>query len=526
MVKKYATFFFLLTGFFINAQEIGLPTDFRQHNITEYNSNLWNPVFSLDRNAPSSIAFWSRYQWQHIDSDPSSLFLTYTGKINSKSSFGVGFMQHNTGIFANTGGIVNYAYAFDLGNKMQLSVGINLFGFSSELADDRYQPDPNINLPQMRVSNAFIMQFAPGIRFSADKFGIGLVSDNLIDYNFSTNTGNSDTDERTFTGMLDYRFPLSLFSWADRAYLMPMLYVRSVPYGDTQIGLNALLSSDKFWLQGGYNSFYGISGGLGGRFFKHLSLGALIEVGVDTELKGKDPSFELVAAYAWAIPENKKMVVGLDEDMEEVPLEKKEELEAEVQKVEKPADTEVVITDDTPKKDKKKKRTKRKSKKVLEEEMRLEMELAVAKNLKEKQEAEALAEAVRREEKRKLDSLKQVELAFSRKINADLEMIAARKKAGKPITKGHYEEVERLDGEKAGFYLIANVYGTQKYRDLFIQGLQKKGIDARSVFVPTKKFDYVYLERYDTLGEAEEARDSKFDGKYTDRIWIFRILGD
>lgn len=524
MVKKYATFLFLLTGFLIKAQEVGLPTDFRQHNLTEYNSNLWNPVFSLDRNGPSSIAFWSRYQWQHIDSDPSSLFLTYTGRINPKSSFGIGFMQHNTGVFANTGGMVNYAYAFDLGNKMRLSVGLNLFGFNNELADDRYRPDPDIDLPQMSVSDAFIMQLAPGIRFSVDRFGIGLVSDNLFDYNFSTNKGHSDGEERTFAGMVDYRFPLTLFSWTDGAYLLPMLYIRSVPYGDTQIGLNALLSSDKFWVQGGYNSFYGVSGGLGGRFFKHLSLGALIEAGTDPELKGKDPSFELVAAYSWGAPASSKKEVGLDEDMEEIPLPKKED--RKVEKVKKPQDTEVVMADKAPKKEKKQKRTKRKSKKVLEEEMRVEMELAEAKRLKEKQEAEALATAIRLEEERKLDSIKQVELAFSQKINADLEMIAARKKAGKPVTRGHYEEVEKLEGEKAGFYLIANVYGTQRYRDLFIQGLQKKGINARSVFVPQKKFDYVYLERYDTLGEAEEARDSKFDGKYADRIWIFRIIGD
>src|SRR5690606_30755720 len=140
-----------------------LPTDFRQHNLTEYNSNLWNPVFSLDRNGPSSIAFWSRYQWQHIDSDPSSLFLTYTGKINPKSSFGVGFMQHNAGVFANTGGMLNYAYSFELWNKRQLTVCLNLSSFNSELAADPYQREPNVKLPQMSVSNAFIMQFAPGI---------------------------------------------------------------------------------------------------------------------------------------------------------------------------------------------------------------------------------------------------------------------------------------------------------------------------------------------------------------------------
>lgn len=518
MVNKCATLFFLLAGFFINAQEVGLPTDFRQHNLTEYNSNLWNPVFSLDRNGPASIAFWSRYQWQNVDSDPSSLFLNYTGRINSRSSFGAGFLQHNTGILSNTGGMLNYAYAFDMGNNMKLSVGLNLFGLNSELADDRYRPDPDIDLPQLDISNAFIVQFAPGIRFSMGGFGIGLVSDNLIDYNFSTNTSNSDNDERTYAGMLDYRIPLSVKG----AYLLPILYVRSVPYADTQVGLNALLSTDKFWVQGGYNSFYGISGGLGGRFFKHLSLGALIEVGLDTELKEKDPSFELLAAYSWAIPQSSKEQPGMEEDIEVSPFDKKEDRQIDT---DKKARTEVATVEKVQKKQKKENRTKRKSKKALEEERISAMQLAEAKRLKEKQEADALAEAARSREMRKLDSLRQVELAYAQKIKAEQDMIAARKKAGIPVTTGRYEE-EKLEGEKTGFYLIANVYGTQKYRDIFIQSLQKKGINARSVFVPKKKFDYVYLERYDTLTEAEAARDSKFDGKYTERIWIFRIIGD
>lgn len=520
MVKKYSTFILFCTGFIINAQEVRLPTDFRQHNLTEYNSSIWNPVFSLDRNGPSSIAFWSRYQWQHIDSDPSSFFVNYTGKINPHSSFGLGFMQHNTGVLSNIGGMLNYAYAFDLGSNMKLSVGLNLFGFNSELSDDRYQADPEINLPQLNISNAFIMQFAPGIRFSMNRFGIGLVSDNLVDYNFSTNKGNAGDDGRTFTGMVDYRFPLSLFSWVDGAYLLPTIYVRSVPYGDTQLGLNTLLSTDKFWIQGGYNSFYGISGGLGGRFFKHLSLGALVEVGVDSDLNGKDPSFELMAAYSWSSSKNNGKEIILDGEMQMAPLEENGEqgISAQVKGTK-------TVVDNTVKKKIKNKHTKRKSKRAMEEERRSEMELAAAKAAREKREADAMAEAIRSEEERKLDSIKQAELIFDQRINADLEMIAARKKAGRPITKGHYEE-EKLEGEKTGFYLIVNVYANKKYRDLFIRDLQSKGINAQSVYVPKKKFDYVYLERYDTLGEAENARESKFNGRYTGVIWIFRAIGD
>ncbi|MEZ4970555.1 MAG: PorP/SprF family type IX secretion system membrane protein [Flavobacteriaceae bacterium] len=252
MDKKYAVYTILLAVLFSHAQEVVLPTDLRQHNLTEFNASLFNPVFSLDRNNPESIAWWSRYQWQTIDGDPTTIFLNYSRKVNARSSIGAGFMQNNTGVFLNTGGVLNYAHVFNLGNNMQLSLGLNVFGFNSEIADDRYNPDPEISLPQLELSkNAFIMQFAPGVRFSIDGFGVGFTAENLFDYNFSTNEGVSHSDEKIYLGMMDYRLPITLFTGVDNAYLLPMLYVKSVPYGDTQVGLNALLSSNKFWLQGG-----------------------------------------------------------------------------------------------------------------------------------------------------------------------------------------------------------------------------------------------------------------------------------
>lgn len=119
-----------------------------------------------------------------------------------------------------------------------------------------------------------------------------------------------------------------------------------------------------------------------------------------------------------------------------------------------------------------------------------------------------------------------MEVARANKIQADLDRIAARKEAGLPVTKGHYEEAEKIEGEKAGFYLIANVYGSSRYHDIFLTSLQKKGINAKSFYLPRTKYNYVYLERFDTLQEAEAARDSKYDGQYTDRTWIFRVIGE
>ncbi|MEZ4970556.1 MAG: hypothetical protein R2814_13045 [Flavobacteriaceae bacterium] len=264
-------------------------------------------------------------------------------------------------------------------------------------------------------------------------------------------------------------------------------------------------------------------------------MGGLIEYGLDGDVRDQDPTFEIIAAYTLGSPDTRKKVVGFDVDEEPMELKEPEEVvpmkdadrlaeEAKIQK--ELSKSEALAEKKALKKAKKEKRVRGKKKKAIAEELRVAEALAEAKRLKEEQEAEALAEAVRMKEQKRLDSIKAVELALAKKIQEDLDMIAARKKAGKKVTKGHYEEVDKLEGQKAGFYLIGNVYGTSRYRDIFVESLKKKGIEAKFFYLDKTKWDYVYLERFDTLGEAEAARDNKFNGKYTERTWIFRIIGE
>jgi hypothetical protein len=86
--------------------------------------------------------------------------------------------------------------------------------------------------------------------------------------------------------------------------------------------------------------------------------------------------------------------------------------------------------------------------------------------------------------------------------------------------------VEKQEGLQAGYYLIANVFGTKKYYDNFMSTLRKKGLEPKSFFRSLNKFNYVYLESYSTLEAAEKARDSKFYGRYTEATWIFRVIGE
>ena len=559
----------------LHAQEVSLPLDLRQHNLNNSNSSIFNPAFSVNYENSQSIGLWSRWQWQTIDGDPTTLFFNYTGKLDSSSSIGAGFYQHNTGVFLNTGGVLNYAYRYDINERTSLTFGLNLFGYQQEYTGNPFPVDPEIDLPQLGTTNDFILQLAPGIQFSYDRFSIGLASENMFDYNMTEKERYTGSSDKIYLGTASYDFPVSILKSESTSLIRPMIYLKSIPGYDTQIGLSGFLSTNKFWAQTGYNSFYGISIGGGGRFMQRLSFGALVEFGTKSDLKGNDPTFELVTAYDFGNVITRKKMSDFDMEEEEEKLEeiaKSEELKEELSKAEAFAIAKAA-----------KELEKVQRKKTKDSLALVKKEAAVVTNLRKEQElrtdsiskakqreavvleriskqrrldslatidkekalteadkrknqikldsiitakeAEALAEAKRKELQRKSDSINEAKIAaeIAVKEKVRLEQIAQQTKEDKPQAVEKYEEVVGEDGLIPGYYLIANVFGTKKYFDAFMANLTKKGLQPKSFIRSKDKYNYVYLERYDTMGEARRARDSKLNGRYADKMSIYTV---
>ncbi|MBC6998732.1 PorP/SprF family type IX secretion system membrane protein [Cytophaga sp. FL35] len=575
----------LVTGLFAQREE-RLPADLRQHNLTTYNASLFNPAFSLDRNNAQSIAFWSRWQWQSIDADPTTIFLNYTRRLNSNSAAGVAFLQQNTGVYFNTGGALNYAHQFQLNELVQLSVGINVFAFQQELADDRFVPDPNFPLPQESIGNDFIVQMAPGMSLSVERLTLGLASENLIDYNFNEKEGNTAKEDKIFMGILSYDFPLVLGN-APNAFLRPSMYLRTIPGQSNQVGFYTLMNTDNYWGQVGYNNFYGYGIGAGVTLFKHLSLGALVELGTKSNITNQ-ASFELMAAYFLGKPSERHKMVGFEPEEDENGIltleeEQNERIQKELDKAEELAKSERAEEKASRKEVRaQEKEQKRRDKIIRDSIANVEKEAAVAAmELKKKQEeeekarqreligltdpqleiaeeqpveklsrkerkaAEALAIA-QEEQERKLDSINEVkrqealaqakQIAEQKRLDSIAKVEEEKQKAALakarqqekvvPEKGEKYEEVKIEEGLAPGYYLIANVFGTKKYFDAFMADLRKKGMNPGSFVRSTNKYNYAYLERFDTISEARQARNSNYGGKYPGKTWIFRVVGE
>jgi len=574
--------FFVFLFSAVHGQQECLPADLRQHNLTTYNASLFNPAFSTGRNNPESVAFWARWQWQGIDSDPSTLFLNYTRPLNDRSVAGAGFFQHNTGIFFNTGVALNYAYRFEFNPRVKLAVGANVFGFVQKLADDRFQIDPNLPLPMATETKDFILQMAPGVSLEIERLTLSLASENLLDYNFTAKEGNTAKSDKIFMSLLSYDFPVSLGT-ATNAFLRPSMYLRTIPGQSNQVGFYTLLNTDGYYGQVGYNNFYGYALGGGYTFFKRVTVGALMEIGTGASIQ-KETSFELMASYFLGTPDERHEMVGNDIDeedknaldvieaQEEEEKVKEEETSEEAEKREEAISEEEKLQQErkeTEKQNKDASKLQRKREKMVQDSLaKVEKKAAVSAKRQQKElekiadrkakeeealkkeeakgviseqaepqkaeqhvateEARAEAEALRNERQRRIDSVAEVRAAAIKAAKKTDEALQTKGKETEvtPQTGEKYEEVETEDGLKPGFYLIANVFGTKKYFVAFIADLRAKGLQPKSFHRSENNYNYVYLQRYETMREARRARDNDFGGKYKEDTWIFRVVGE
>lgn len=538
MVKIKLSLLFLAFVSVLHAQNEGLPVDLRQHNLTDSNSSILNPAFSSNYGNTHSVGLWSRWQWQTVDGDPTTFFLNYTGKINNSSSIGAGFYQHNTDVYLNTGGVLNYAYRYDFNDRASLTFGLNFFAYQQEFSGNPFQGDPQILLPFFTPSEDFILQFAPGVQFAYDGLRIGFSSENMFDYNMAEKEGNTASDEKIFLGTVSYDIPVSLGASDSTSVIRPMLYIKSIPTYDTQVGLSAVLSTNKFWAQAGYNSFYGIAIGGGGRIMKRFSIGALVEFGTDSDLKGNDPTFEFTTAYDFGRAVTRKKADRIDR--EEEPKEEELEQIAEVDELSKELTKAEALALKREARQKDISERKRKRDSVIREK-KANDDLAVQMRKDQKQRLDSIAKAEKNKAlvdtqelrmQQQMDSINTAKIAAENaakeeQLQAELikqAELVKQTEEEKPKAGEKYEEVVGEDGLKPGYYLIANVFGTKRYLDAFKADLTKKGLQPKSFLRSKNKLNYVYLGRFDSMSEARKARDSKFDGRYTEKTWIYRVV--
>ncbi len=543
----------------VNAQNEDpiLPLKVAPQNLLKYNRFLINPTFSTVQEDKSYINFLHRNQSVQFDNNDQTYFLSYSGRIGDRSGLGLSVYSQRVGLVSNIGVMANYAYGVKLSDKSNFTFGANLAYYNTGFDRNNANPlDPN-DQTLFGTVDSNILSFQPGFNLSFGNFDFGAYAENLFDYNLKTSQQLTEFKDKSYAGHLQYTHRFENGSGImENARLMPLARVRmnakdSPVLGnqdDLTLGGSLILDLPKLgWLQGGYDSFYGASAGVGFNLNKRLSLGYTMEKGYTSDLINLGVTHEISFAYAFT-PNLTEDRVMLEENGEE--LVKNEELTQddlasndEIEELKKKlAENDAILAELMFRQDS----LEANRQKDLERRFEMVMKMVRSETKGERLDLEKRAEELfltgqdrpaitQRNDTNDggINRNQNTSRTPENDVATRIERTSAQDNT-RPQNVANTQEVaeqspvksrkfRNLEGVQDGYYVVANVYKGGHYLDKFIDDLGQKGISADYIDNPNNGLKYVYLQRYDTWDEAVAAHESNVGGTYDGDLWIMNV---
>ncbi|MDE3742185.1 type IX secretion system membrane protein PorP/SprF [Maribacter polysaccharolyticus] len=558
----------------VNAQEDSpfVTYDVPSQNLLKYNRFLINPTFSTVREDVSYINMLHRNQSVQFDDNNQNYFLSYSGRISDRTGLGLSLYSQREGTVSNFGVLANYAYGVKLSDKSNFTFGANVSYYNSGFDESRVstvEDDPYLS----GLQDSNLLSFQPGFNISYGQFDFGLFAENLFDYNLKTSESVTEFKDKTFSGHLQYTHEFeNATGILESGRLMPLARARKVGEEDVVLGGSLILDLPKIgWVQGGYDSFYGASAGVGFNLSKRLSLGYTMEKGLSSNFDNFGVTHEISFAYSFTpnltedrvLLEKDSELVDAGEPFREDPMATSDELEELKRKL---AENDAIIEELMFRQDSLEANRKADLQKRFEMVMRMvrnetsgkrpdledkakalflgkDSNVSVAannasndgqtpyinikytdKSIKEPQITKKPVLTTTVPSSKVKEALAQNESAYKTKPETAKDKIRNESpvtSVAKPTIKSR--KFRDLEGVEDGYYVVANVYKGGVYMNRFIETLEQKGINADYIENPNNGLKYVYLKRYDTWQEAAEAHTSQIDGTYKGATWIMNV---
>ncbi|WP_394974435.1 type IX secretion system membrane protein PorP/SprF [uncultured Croceitalea sp.] len=333
----------LCSGIYAQEENPFLTYEAPSQNLIKFNRFLINPTFSTVREDKSYINLFHRNQSVSFDDNNQTYYLSYSGRIGDRSGLGVSLYTQREGLFSNVGLLANYAYGIKLSEKSNFTFGANFSYYTSGFDQDRANTlDPDDVLLNS-LDDSSLISFQPGFNISYGKFDFGVFAENLFDYNLKTSESNTEFNEKTYSGHLQYTHQFKNASGIlESGRLMPLARVKRIGEDGYTLGGNLILDLPKLgWLQAGYDDFYGAAAGIGFNLTKNISLGYTIEKGINNDLRNFGTTHEISLAYSFTPnltedrvmleKDNEDLVVNDEPEIDEISLTEKDALIADLQ---------------------------------------------------------------------------------------------------------------------------------------------------------------------------------------------------
>ena len=236
--------------------------DLPVRNSLRFNRYAMNPTFSFVKEEDQYISFTNKRQWSTFEDAPQTFLFSYSGKFRENMGVGIALFQQDYGVLTTFGGLANYAYSIPMGRESDLTFGLNAGFYNSGLNEGKVVTNfPDSSLDDL-PSNSLIM-VSPGINYGTEFFDFGVSVNNAALYNLTTSELVEDNPEQSIQAHAMYTGFLNGRGFFDQSKFSALVISEFKSEVTVVSGLLMLASPKGIWAQGGYNTLYGASAGLG-----------------------------------------------------------------------------------------------------------------------------------------------------------------------------------------------------------------------------------------------------------------------
>lgn len=524
-------FIALITAQVTTAQETETTNQFNVdspfHNQLFFNRFLINPTFSLVRENKSYLNVLLRNQYATFEDSNQNYYLGFSNKLNENTALGLGVYGRWSGVVQEFGFNANYATAVKLGEKSALSFGTNINYLSQGVDKSRVVTNESDPLLQDLTSENKVT-VEPGINLSVNKFDFGLYFRDLVVYNQTSNTLETNLSSQSVSGTVQYShaFKNTTGFFAD-GRLMPIVQVGANGRGAVSYTGSLLLDLPKFgWFQTTYDDSYGFSTGIGVNLNKKLSLGYLMEKNLTEAGENLGWNHELSLAYSI---DDDLRGVGIDVNIAE-----NESQDARIDQVVRNYEEQILnlkkemingsptlVNENT---------VAYENRLILDELILRQDSIEKARDEMFERRFETMVRLIRHEIKQDYQEPKPKKKKHY--INSGL---AENKTETKKNYRANYrtnlfektpiksQNGSNVVGVESGYYMIANVFKNENYLNSFMDNLKKKGLDARKFYNKENGLHYVYVADFKSKSDAASAYGNDLAGTYQEDKWIMEV---
>jgi type IX secretion system PorP/SprF family membrane protein len=232
-------------------------------NSLTFNRYAINPTFSFVREQTKYISVFNKREWVGFENAPLTYLVSYSGRFGENIGAGIGVFQQNYGVLTTFGGTLNFAYNVQLQKDSNLTFGLNISAYKSGV--NTGYVITNFDDPALQnIPENFLLTVNPGINYGTGFFDFGVSINNLALYNFESSMLIEDNPQQGIQGHIMYTgYMMSSRGFFDESKFTGLLR-SEFQKDDTIVSAMAMLTVPKgIWAQIGYNTRFGVSGGLG-----------------------------------------------------------------------------------------------------------------------------------------------------------------------------------------------------------------------------------------------------------------------